>query len=468
MSVSSELAPLAQTGGLGDAVSGLAHALADRGHKLYCALPAYAAVLAHPECPPLEEAGAVSLALPDRQLTGRWLTGMLGPLELHLLDLDGLYDREGLYGGADEALRFIAFARSVAARCAEIAPDVLVAHDWQAALSICTLRTLHDRGRSRGIGTLQVVHNNAHQGRFPDTAMGLTGLPGNLFATDGLEFHGELSLLKGGLAWADRIVAVSPSYAVELGKPAFGEGLEGLYRYRSHRLVGIANGIDTLRYDPACDPALAANFDSRAPQGRAECRKALLEQLGLESPEPGRLLTSVGRLAVQKGWDVIAAAVPRLVENGATLALLGSGDAAIAARMTELARSWPRRVFFREGWDDTLARRLYAGADAVLVPSRFEPCGLVQLLAQRYGALPIAHAVGGLRDTIRDGETGILFPKLSVQALVDAVERGVALQIEQGPNLIRKLLRLDVSWKRPAAQWAKQLAAVAAEAATRV
>lgn len=468
MFAAAEFAPLAQSGGLGDAVAGLARALADRGHRVACALPAYAAVRAHPACPVLVEAGRVSLPLPDGDVSGRWLMGRLGAVELHLLELDGLYDRPDFYGGADEALRFAAFSRAAAARCVELAPDVLVAHDWHAALAICSLRTLHDRGPVRGIGTVQVVHNNAHQGRFPADAMRFTGLPGELFTPDGLEFHGDLSLLKGGLAWAERIVAVSPSYAVELTTPAFGAGLEGLYRYRRHRLVGIANGIDVDRYDPARDDALAAGFDRQAPQGRRDCRKALLEELGLESPETGRLLASVGRLAVQKGWDVIAAAAPRLLENGCALALLGSGDATIAARLSELASRWPKRVFFRDGWDDALARRLYAGTDAVLVPSRFEPCGLVQLLAQRYGALPVAHAVGGLRDTIRDGETGILFPRLSADALVNAVERGAALRSERGSALIRKLLRVDVSWKRPAALWEEQLAAVAAESAARV
>ncbi|MDH4016451.1 MAG: glycogen/starch synthase, partial [Actinomycetota bacterium] len=439
--VASELAPLVQTGGLGDAVSGLAHALAERGHAIDCILPAHRAALTSPLGLELEETGRTRLEGLGHSLDGRWLTGRLGALTIHLLDLDELFDRDTLYGGDDEGHRFAAFARAAAERCAELEPDVLVAHDWQAALSICVLRTLYDRGNARGIGTVQVVHNNAHQGRFDPSLLDVAGLPGALFAPDGLEWHGQVSLLKGGLVWADRIVAVSPSYAEELTTPEFGEGLEGLYRYRAHRLLGIANGIDAHSYDPEKDAALPAQFDRKALGGRELCREALIAELGLESPAEGWLLACIGRLAVQKGWDVLADAVPELVRRGASIVLLGDGDPVIAERIEALGRRFPGRIALETGWNDGLARRIYAGADSVLVPSRFEPCGLVQLLSQRYGALPVAHAVGGLRDTIRDDRTGILFTPLSAEALVDAVERGADLRRDTGAALTRALLR---------------------------
>ncbi|NNL67920.1 MAG: glycogen synthase [Myxococcales bacterium] len=389
-------------------------------------------------------------------------------MTVHLARIGSLFERDELYGGEDEGLRFVAFARAVAARCAEIEPDVLVAHDWQAALSLCVLRTVHDRGTSRGIGAVQVVHNNAHQGRYPADLLPATGLPGELFAPDGLEFHGELSLLKGGLAWADRIVAVSPSYAEELETPAFGEGLEGLYQFRSHRLVGIANGIDAEAWDPGKDAALPLQYDRRTPASRAQCREALIAELGLDETDDGWLLGAVGRLAHQKGWDVLAEAAEPLLERGASLVLLGSGDAEIARELAALERRWPRQLSFRTGWNEALARRIYAGVDSILIPSRFEPCGLVQLLAQRYGALPIAHAVGGLRDTIRDGETGILFSPLGVDALLDAVEAGAALRQRRGVVLVRALLALDVSWNEPAERWEAELTHVAEDASERV
>ena len=462
-----ELAPLAQTGGLGEAVAGLAGALALRGHELTCLLPAWRGAMRHASLEDLEESASARVGLPGGEVLGRWRAGRLGAVRVELLALGELFDRSSPYGGSDEGLRFVAFSRAAAARCAELAPDVFVAHDWHAALSICALRTFWGVGPARSVGSVQVVHNNAHTGRYSSWLFPATGLPGELFRADGLEFHGELCLLKGGLAWADRIVAVSPSYAAELETPEQGGGLEGLYRHRHERLVGIANGIDVDRYDPARDTALPAPFSRRDLAGRERCREALGAELGLEATAPGHLLAAVGRLAHQKGWDVLAEALDALVARGFTIALLGEGEAPLAAALRAAARRWPGRVSFTEGWDDALSRRLYAGADALVVPSRFEPCGLVQLLAQRHGALPIAHRVGGLRDTIRDGETGILFAPLAAQTLVEAALRGAALIVEQGPALLRRLLAHDVSWRRPAAHWERLLAAVAREAAAR-
>jgi starch synthase len=271
------------------------------------------------------------------------------------------------------------------------------------------------------------------------------------------------------VAFADRIVAVSPNYAAELQTPAFGEGIEGLYAFRAHRLLGIANGIDAQRHDPANDAALPARYSAEYPKPKGACRQALLDALGLDAPESGRLLAAIGRLATQKGWDVLAAALPKLIEDGASLVLIGDGDPAIAALLRDAAKRWPRRVHVAIGWDDALARRTYAGADCVLAPSRFEPCGLVQLLAQRYGALPIAHRVGGFVDTIDDFATGILFEPLTPDAIAAAVDRAVALLKTQGTLAVqRALLELDVSWAQPAATWERVLARVAREAAQRI
>ncbi|HEY8493403.1 MAG TPA: glycogen/starch synthase, partial [Myxococcota bacterium] len=466
-----ELAPLVLSGGLGEAVSGLARALAARGHDVTCLLPAHRLALQSPELPPLEEAGALRLAVPGRaDVVGRWLEGRLGALRLLLLDVPALYDRPQLYdGGPGEALRFTTFARAAAARAAAETPHVLVAHDWHAALALTCLRMLHDFGPARAVGCVQVVHNNAYQGRFAGSAMALTGLPSELFHPDALEFWGDLCLLKGGLVWADRIVAVSPTHAEELKTEAFGAGLEGLYRWRAHRLLGIANGIDVERHDPATDPALPARYDASDPRGKAACRARLLAELGLAAPPPGRLLAAIGRLAEQKGWDVLADALPALVAQGAALALLGDGDPRIAERLREAARRWPERVALRIGWDEALARRIQAGADAVLIPSRFEPCGLVQLVAQRYGTLPVAHRVGGLADTIEDGQTGVLFAPLAPDALAAAAERAARLLEEQGRDkMVRRLLALDVSWSAPAERYESVFAAVAREGRRRI
>jgi len=466
-----ELAPLAQTGGLGDMASGLARALAARGHEITCILPAHRDVLRHPACPALVPAGAVRIATPGAELIGRWLVGELSGIRLQLLDLPALYDRPELYGAADvaEAQRYIALSRAAAEFAATMRPHVLVAHDWHAALALCALRTCHDFGAARGVGAVQVVHNNAFLGRFPAAAFAATGLPGELFHPDALEFWGDLALLKGGLAWADRIVAVSPNYAQEVQTPAFGEGIDGLYRFRARRLLGIANGIDTESHDPATDASLPARYGAEYPKPKGVCRKALLDATGLEAPQPGRLLAAVGRLAAQKGWDVLVAALAKLVDGGASLVLLGDGDPGLAARLREVAARFPKRVHVTIGWDDALARRIYAGADCVLAPSRFEPCGLVQLLGQRYGTLPIAHRVGGFVDTIEDGETGILFEALTPAAIAEAVDRAAALMQERGEVAVqRRLLSVDVSWATPAAAWERVFAAVAREAAQRI
>jgi len=484
-----ELAPLAQTGGLGDAVAGLARALAERGHTLTCCLPgyrsaraSYAAEAASQGWPALEAGDAVALEIQGRTFAGRWWRGALAPgVAVELLDLPALYERAGLYGFADDALRFIAFARATAHRAEILQPDALVAHDWHAALALALLRTSLDRGPNRVIAGVQVVHNNAYQGRFPASEMALTGLPVELFHPDGVEAWGELCLLKAGVAWAERIVAVSPTYAREIQTPELGGGLEGVYRARAHRLSGIANGIDVERFDPGRDPALPARFDAEKPEGKAACRRLALAELALEEPPPGRFLVAIGRLAAQKGWDVLADAADALVERGATLALLGDGDPLLAAQLAAAEARHPGRLVLRTGFDDALARRLYGAADAVLVPSRFEPCGLVQRIAQRYGALPVAHRVGGLADTIHDPGpeatrrapgrrrmTGILFAPLAPETLVDAVERVARLGARgELEGVQERLLRLDVSWRRPAADWEALLVQACDEARTR-
>lgn len=491
MFVCSELAPLCQSGGLGDATSGLARALGALGHDVTVVVPGYRSALLSGACPRLIDGGPIRLTLGPQTFEGRFSCGTLFPgVEAALLDVPALFDRAGLYGEAghdyvDNGVRFVALCKAAAYRAEAEHPDVVVAHDWHAALTLAMLRTSLDRGPNRAIGTVQVVHNNAHQGRFPAELMGSTGLAPDLFHVDGLEAWGSLCMLKGGVMWADRIVAVSPRYARELQTHDFGEGLEGAYRARAHRLVGIVNGIDDTRFDPQNDPALPASFSADDLSGKARCREALLGRLGLDAPPPGLLCAAVGRLAQQKGWDMIARAVDALVEHGASLALLGDGSPAIAAALTEKQARYPRRLFFRPAYDDALARQLYAGADLMLVPSRFEPCGLVQLIAQRYGTIPVAHATGGLVDTIHDPmaqtartgtdafdpwrrATGVLFSPLSPENLVLAVER-VHKVAEGGrlPEVQKRLLQLDVSWDGPAQSWAALLQEVVAEAKRR-
>lgn len=481
---SAELSPLCQTGGLGQAVSGLARTLGALGHEVVCALPGYAAAMQHPACPPLHRVGDMAVRLPEREWRGQYLAGALFPgVQVALLDAPEFFARRGIYGDehgtyADQATRYILFARSVAYLAETIRPDVLVAHDWHAALAIASLRINLDRGENRKIGTVCVVHNNAYQGRFPASYFPQTQLPPELFHPDGVEAFGDVNLLKSGLIFADRVITVSPSYAEEIQTPDCGEGLEGVYRSRRHRLHGILNGIDTEMYDPRTDLALPANYDAQQPQGKAACRRSLWQGGGLREPPPGLMLGAVGRFVEQKGWDVLLEALPQLVELGASIYLLGDGDDHLRTALLGASARAPDQIVVTVGYDESAARRLFAGADAVLVPSRFEPCGLVQRLAQRYGAIPIAHAVGGLADSIRhlqtqqttdwQRSTGLLFSSLTAENLVSAVRRVAALGRAEGlPTLQARLLRLPVGWQASAEAYVRLFRAARAEAEAR-
>jgi starch synthase len=453
---STELAPLAQSGGLGDAVPGLAHALVDAGHAITCAIPAHRLALSSPSLPPLAPAGDVVLHVGEHRYEARWLQGDLEGVRVMLLDLPELFDQPTLYGHPDNALRFCAFGQAVAWLCEQETPDVLVAHDHHAAPAVSFLRVCIDRGLARGVGAVQVVHNNAYQGVYPAEAFRYTTLPAPLFHVDAVEFYGKLNLLKCGLSFADRIVTVSPTYAREIQEEPAGEHLAGLYRARAHRLTGIVNGIDTERVAPPFTGV----------EGKRACRAELCEELGLGEVEDGRLLIAVGRFAEQKGWDLIAAAAPALVERGFALALLGDGDEDIAEALAHTAERARGKLALRVGFDPALAARMYAGGDASLIPSRFEPCGLTQLISQRNGTVPIARRTGGLADTIVDGETGYLFDELNALALIDACER--AAKTGDKGDMRALLLALDVGWSASVPAWERVLDEAKADAAARV
>lgn len=481
---SSELSPLCQSGGLGEAVSGLARALGARGHQVTCVIPGYRAARQHAALPTLRRYSEIRIPTLGQDLRATLWEGPLFPgVDVMLVDLPALFDRDGLYGDAkggfgDNALRFTLLSRAAAYIAEMLQPDVLVAHDWHAASAIANLRVNLGRGQNRKIGTALIVHNNAYQGEFPASDFPLTALPGELFHPDAAEAYGKLNLLKLGLTFADRIIPVSPSYAKEVQSVAFGEGLEGVYGDRQRRVVGIANGIDVEHYNPSADPHLPFHFSAAEPEGKERCRAALLRELGLRAPPPGLLVGAIGRFAHQKGWDILERSLQHLLHQGASVALLGDGDPQIARNLRRLEQKWPDQLSLRVGFVDGLARRIYAGADGILVPSRFEPCGLVQLIAQRYGAVPIAHAVGGLRDTIQcervqgmidwERSTGILFSPLSPESIENAVAELADLgRVGQLAAVQQKLMSLDVSWNQAAEKYEQILALAQQEACAR-
>jgi starch synthase len=391
LSVASEVAPLIKTGGLADVAGALPPALAAEGVDMRTLLPGYPKVMGALH-------GAKNVHTFDALFGGpaRLLAATAGALDLLVLDAPHLYAREGgPYANADgvdypdNAQRFAALAR-VAAQIAqglspEHQPDILHAHDWQAALAPAYL---HYSGR-RHPPTVLTIHNLAFQGRYDKGLLAELGLPPESFAIEGVEYHDGVGFLKAGLQFADRITTVSPSYAVEIMTPEFGMGLEGLLRARAQNVSGVLNGVEETEWSPADDARIARRYDPKRLQLRADNKAALQARLGLRADPEALLIGVVSRLSWQKGLDLLLEALPQLVGDGAQLALLGAGDKPLEAGFAQAARRHAGQVGVQIGYDEDLAHLVQAGADVFLIPSRFEPCGLTQLYALRYGATPM-------------------------------------------------------------------------------
>lgn len=429
-----EVFPLVKTGGLADVVAALPPALLAAGADARLLLPGMPAILTAlarsrkvAEFGPAFGAARVALRL------GRFKGGSGEPaVQAYVIDAPWLYARDGgPYQGPDgqpwgDNLQRFALLGWVAAQLAAGGldpawrPDILHAHDWHAALACSYLRT-NPGATARSVFT---IHNLAYQGLFPQGDFPLLGLPQRLMHPDGLEFHGRLSFMKGGLVHSDRITTVSPTYAREIMTPEFGCGVEGVLRTRSADLSGILNGVDPRHWDPATDLAIAMPYDTRDLSGKTACKAALQHGMGLAPRVDAPLFGVVSRLSEQKGLDLVLGALPALLADGAQLALLGSGDPALEAAFSAAAAAHPGQVAVRIGYDETLAHRIVAGADVILVPSRFEPCGLTQLYGMRYGTLPLVRRVGGLADTV-DEATGFAFDAADAESLTATARRAL-------------------------------------------
>jgi starch synthase len=463
--VASEAAPYVKTGGLGDVIGALPRALAARGHELLVVVPKYNVIDA--QAHGLRDTGRrVEVQFPG--MTAGASVHVHVPAErLRYLFLQNpWYDRKELYGegGKDYRDNYKRFALLCAgaleaARQQSFQPDAVHAHDWQTALVPLILK----RGwagrpapvRARAIFT---IHNLAYQGIFPREAMNELGLPGDLFNPDALEFYGSLCLLKAGLVFADKLTTVSPTYAKEIiESPETGAGLEGLLRHRAQDLTGIMNGVDYERWSPETDPALDQRYSAKDLSGKALDKAALQRELGLAVDSAALLCAAIGRLAHQKGYDILAKAVPEMMQRKVQLALLGEGDAALEAEFTALAEQFPGRVSVQLRFDDRLAHRIEGGADVFVMPSRFEPCGLNQLYSLRYGTLPLVHAVGGLNDSIVEGPEGwgFRFDEDTPGALLAALDRVLALYKDgaRWQAAMRRAMARDHSWDRAAGQY---------------
>jgi starch synthase len=463
--VAAEIFPLVKTGGLADVVAALPAALAEAGADVRLLLPGMPQMLdAVVHAKTVIDLGTCFGAARVRLLRGR----MPGThLPVYLVDAPLLYRRGGgPYQAADGSewpdnlqryglLGWVASQLGAGELDGGWQPEVVHVHDWHAAMS-CAYLSAHPSGTVRSIYT---VHNLAYQGLFPHEDRALLGLSSDFMSPDGLEYHGQLSFMKAGLKFADRITTVSPSYAREIATPEFGCGLDGVIRGRGAHVSGILNGIDPEVWNPATDPAIAQCYSAEQPAGKAACKAALQAEFGLKADPDAPLLLALSRLSSQKGLDLILSALPQCLEQGAQLVVQGAGDPALEAAFRMAAAAHPGRVAVHIGYDESRAHRLMAGADLIVVPSRFEPCGLTQLYGLRYGTLPVVRRVGGLADTVVDvpGEaaTGFHFEHASASELAAAVLR--ALQAWRDPlrrrQLMNRAMAQDFSWVGPARQY---------------
>ena len=457
--VASELFPYVKVGGLGDVMAALPRAMRALGTDARLLLPAYPALRA------AVDLQGEAAAFPDLMGGGpaRVLRAEAPGLPLYLLDQPAFFDREGNpYGHPEDlARRFAALAWAAAhlGRAGDAEgwrPDVLHGHDWPAGLMPAYVAY----GDGPRPATVMTIHNIAFQGRFPASLLGDLGLPRHAFTPEGVEFHGDIGFLKAGLRLADRLSTVSPTYAREI-QQAGGHGLEGLLAHRNGSLRGILNGVDRAIWDPARDRHLVSRYDLKQLSRRAPNRPDFQRRMGLQEDPGSSLFVAVSRLDPLKGLDLVLDNADYLVSRGAQLAVIGTGDFHAEAAFRQAAQRHPGRVAVFTGYDEALAHRAFAAADVVLVPSRQEPCGLTQLYAQAYGAVPLVRRTGGLADTVvgvspetlaNDIATGFQFEAANGWALGEAIN--CTLTLFQDPAIWRQVQRrgmaAEFGWEGPA------------------
>jgi starch synthase len=460
----SEVAPLSKTGGLGDVAGALPAALASRGHSVAVVSPRYGAIdpARHgykPSHRAIRVHGEATTVHVKKE----------GRLSRYLVEHEHYFgSRRGLYGDhghdyGDNAERFTYLSRAALEIPAAFGhrPRIVHVNDWQTGLVPWLLKHEHGEDASlAGARTVLTIHNLAYQGVFRKEVLPALGLPWDVFRYDAMEFHDRLNFLKAGLVFCDAITTVSPTYAREVATPEGGEGLDDLLRHRQRDLTGILNGIDTTEWDPATDRHLPHHFDARRLGGKHAMKQALQDEVGLPRRPDLPLVALVGRLADQKGVDLVLAALPELLRRDLQLVLLGSGRHDWEHAFAEASRAHPGRFAARIGFDEGLAHRIEAGADIFLMPSRFEPCGLNQLYSLRYGTVPVVRKVGGLADTVEDYDgwkrgTGFVFEAYDHRAMLIALRRAKELFRDKRAwsAMMRRGMQQDFSWARSAARY---------------
>jgi len=386
-----------------------------------------------------------------------------------LVEQDDFFARDGLYGPAggayeDNFPRYLFFCRAaLEASCLLKKPvDVFHCHDWQTGFIPLLLKTQYQhQPRIASAKTVFTIHNLAYQGVFPSYWLHRLGLPADYYHTGNYEFYSQINCMKAGIASADHITTVSRTYAEEILTPEYGCNLQGFLGDHAGKLSGIVNGLDIENWDPATDSAIAANFTAGKMQGKAACKAELQKQTGLATGSDKPLLTLISRLAEQKGVDLILDCIPKWLQEGYQLAILGSGEPAWEAMLKGLASKRPEQMYFFDGFNETLARQIYAGGDVFLMPSRFEPCGLGQLMAMRYGNIPVVRATGGLKDTVTDyaqdktGATGFAFEEANPEAFRAALATATTVWDKPASwkRIMGNAMRRDSSWDASASTY---------------
>lgn len=464
--VAAEMAPLVKTGGLADVAGALPAALRAAGHDVRVAMPRYRVLREH-EIPMQGPIAASFLPVGEWAEEQRvWHTEQAGT-PLYLLDIPAAFERTAIYGEGDDPRRFILFSRGVMDLLQHLRevegwqPDVVHANDWHSALVSNYLKTYYAYTFGH-VASVFTIHNLAYQGASPPEILSLAGLSGRGLVENGMgpRVAGTFNFMARGIAFSDVVTTVSPSYAAEIMTAEYGEGLDGVLRARSDRVVGILNGIDTVINDPATDRHIAAHYGADDPAGKAACKAALQREFSLPELPDHPLLAIVSRLVEQKGLDLVLSVVPWLLrETDAQFVLLGSGQVQWEGAFHRLAEANRARVGVRIGFDAALAQRIYAGSDAFLMPSRFEPCGLGQMIALRYGSVPIVRATGGLNDTVQEGHegNGFRFHPYEARYFADAIARALATYRDPGgwALLRQRGMREDNSWAHAAARYGR-------------
>jgi len=458
--IASEAAPLAKTGGLADVVGALPQALRHFNHQLTVILPYYRTHI-----------DQLNLNMtPMGETIDMWADGRQRFCPLHRVEVEGLtfilveqddlYAREGIYGTVEDAyednlLRYVLFDR-VALEVAARLPnkiDIIHCHDWQTGMIPVLLKTQYQHCPNIAHAkTVFTIHNLAYQGVFPSQWVSRLGLPSHHFHPASFEFHHQINCMKAGIAEADAITTVSPTYAKEILTPEYGCDLQGFLYNHAAKLQGIVNGLDLAQWDPLTDDALASNYGAGKITGKKKCKKALQLACSLTIDEKTPVLTIISRLAGQKGIDLLLANAATWLARGYQLVVLGSGDVGSEHDLHQLAKANPTQMYFWRGFNETLARQIYAGGDIFLMPSRFEPCGLGQLMAMRYGNVPVVRATGGLSDTVtpypEKNATGFHFHAATPVAFDTAVEEAVAVfrQSRIWATIRTRALKRDSSW----------------------